>query len=217
MSYQDYIKSKKINDFVFRGFKITIDNPLPNHVSVKKTVDMMIDAVPKKLLTNVHSIKIGQYKYLLDRQIQASYSGGTIYMTNKQSSNSDMLDDLIHEVAHAVEEIYTDLIYSDGHLKKEFIAKRKKLWQILSSKGFECELDKFLDFNYNKEFDTFLYKGVGYDLLNSYTVGLFYSAYGSTSLREYFANGFEAFFFKQDLDVLKSISPKLYNKIEQLL
>ena len=35
---------------------------------------------------------------------------------------------------------------------------------------------------------------VGYDNLNNFTNGLFSSPYGATSLKEYFANGFEEFF-----------------------
>ena len=217
MSYKDYIKSRKVNNFVFKGFKVFIDNQLPEDVSIKKAISMLVETVPDNLLSNVHTIKVGQYKQLIDRYLQASYSAGTIYMTNEQSSSIDMLDDLIHEVAHSVEEIYTEMIYSDGQLKDEFIGKRKKLWTILTNKGFDCRLEKFLNFNYDEEFDIFLHKTVGYGLLNSYTANIFYSAYGSTSIREYFANGFEAFFFKKDLDVLKNISPRLYDKIVSLV
>ena len=39
--------------------------------------------------------------------------------------------------------------------------------------------------------DDFLYKDVGYALLNNLVMGLFPSAYAATSLREYFARGFE--------------------------
>jgi len=47
-------------------------------------------------------------------------------------------------------------------------------------------------------------------------MGLFVSPYAATSLREYFAIGFEEYHLK-DRVYLKKISPKLYFKIEELL
>ena len=69
---------------------------------------------------------------------------------------------------------------------------------------------------YDEEFDEYLYTVLGYPLLSSYTSGLFYSPYSATSVREYFARGFEAFFLYKDLKTLASVSPILYNRIETL-
>ena len=62
----------------------------------------------------------------------------------------------------------------------------------------------------------FLYKKVGYDIMRATTADLFHSPYAATSLREYFANGFEAFFLKEELSRLKFSSPKLFMKISKL-
>jgi len=67
-----------------------------------------------------------------------------------------------------------------------------------------------------EDFDMFLYKEVGYPLLSSVVASLFYSPYAATSLREYFANGFESFFMNKDIGRLKNISPTLYKKISKL-
>jgi hypothetical protein len=69
---------------------------------------------------------------------------------------------------------------------------------------------------YNKDFDEYLYTQIGYPALNAYANGLFYSPYASTSVREYFARGFEAYFLHKDLKTLANISPILYNRIETL-
>ena len=155
--------------------------------------------------------------FLEKRKIQGLYKDNTIYVTNEQESNLDMLDDIIHEVAHSVEEIYSSQIYSDELIQKEFLKKRKKLWLILKEKGIEGDLSLFLNPKFTHEFDNFLYSDVGYDTMYLYITDLFYSPYGATSLREYFANGFEAFFMKQEISRLKKISPVLYNKLEQLI
>ena len=66
-----------------------------------------------------------------------------------------------------------------------------------------------IQFQYNKKFDMYLYEEVGYPILNTLTVGLYCSPYGATSIREYFANGFE-FFFLKDRELVKQVSPQLY-------
>ena len=65
--------------------------------------------------------------------------------------------------------------------------------------------------------DNYLYKEVGYDrlnfIVNSYSI--FTSAYPATSLREYFASGFE-YYFLEEPTYLVEICPILSNKIEEL-
>ena len=68
---------------------------------------------------------------------------------------------------------------------------------------------------YNKKFDMYLYEEVGYPILNTLTVGLYCSPYGATSIREYFANGFE-FFFLKDRELVKQVSPQLYKKLLEI-
>ena len=128
-----------------------------------------------------------------------------------------MLNDLIHETGHSVEEIYRKLLYSDQKLESEFLRKRKDLWHELKRESLETSLSFFLEPDYDKDFDEYLYKQIGYPMLSVLTANLFYSPYASTSLREYFANGFEAFFMRDDVDRLKNLSPVLFSKLATLL
>ena len=86
----------------------------------------------------------------------------------------------------------------------------------MKAEGYGISEDFFNELDYNKKFDEFLYKDVGYDKLIYMTMGLFASPYGATSLREYFANGFQ-FYLLKDPGYLSKISPKLYEKIENLV
>ena len=61
----------------------------------------------------------------------------------------------------------------------------------------------------------FLYQDVGYALLTTLTMGLFVSPYAATSLREYFATGFDKYYL-EDRRYLKNISPILFEKIEYI-
>ena len=88
---------------------------------------------------------------------------------------------------------------------------------ILKSQGYDVDLTTFLNSSYNKEFDEFLYKTIGYEKLQYLISGLFVSPYGATSIREYWANAFEEFFMPDgDRTTVRTISPALYEKIELL-
>lgn len=218
MMKQEYIKSRQQDSkhFKVRGIEIFVKNEISNGVSIKVAVEELFSIVPGKLMVNINSIHVGEFKELSSRKIQALYKDSSIFMTNKQRSQEDILDDLVHEVAHSVEEIREAEIYSDNKIKDEFLSKRKELWFRLKNEGFEKDVSDFLRVEYNSEFDLFLYKEVGYPLLSSVAASLFYSPYGATSIREYFANGFEAFFLREDLGRLNSTSPSLFKKIANL-
>ena len=54
-------------------------------------------------------------------------------------------------------------------------------------------------------------------MLATLTTNIFYSPYAATSIKEYYANGFEAFLLKDDISRLKKISPQLYRKLVKLI
>ena len=77
--------------------------------------------------------------------------------------------------------------------------------------------DGFLnDLEYNKEIDLFLYKTIGYTILNQMVSNIFVSGYAATSINEYFAKGFEEYFIGSK-DKLKALSPILHSIIEELV
>ena len=94
--------------------------------------------------------------------------------------------------------------------------KRERLYQILKQEDLHTKHSLFLKTKYDKDFDNYLYRGIGYQALNMLIVGLFYSPYAVTSLREYFANGFEAFFLNKNKE-LKDICPVTWSKIDNLV
>jgi len=218
LTIKQYIKAKELKNYSISGIQVYKTNNLTNpDISDKLVISKMISSLPVKFLKNIKSIHIGDFKFLRDREMQAAYKDSKIYVTNVQSDSNDMLDDLIHEVAHSVEEIYGQTIYSDGQIEKEFLQKRGKLKLLLGNMGFfPPKSTRYQDSKYSLEFDKFLYDTIGYEKLSTVTSSLFYSPYGATSLSEYFANGFEAVFFDEDLVRLRSLSPVLYNKIKEI-
>lgn len=215
----NYIKRRESQKkfFTVKSVQVVVKDDLPSGLSIRNVITSSLSKVPEFLLKNLDIIYVGQFEELLDRDLHAIYKDASIFATNDHDSEESMIDDIVHEVAHSVEETYSDLIYSDSKIEKEFIQKRKRLWSILQDEGFEVSLINFINPEYDKNFDEFLYQEVGYPSLTASTVNLFYSPYAATSLREYFANGFEAFFMKEEIPRLKRISPRLFEKLELLL
>ena len=195
-------------------------------ISVKGDVSPVIDFdniiadlekfMPAHLFEEIDDIFIGSFSENDDRALEAHYESGAIYITSDLSSNRDYIENIVHEAAHSIEERMGLTIYGDGKIEGEFLGKRERLESRIRAEGFETS---GLDFNnpeYSKKLDLFLYEEIGYEKLSSLTMGLFYSPYASTSLREYFANGFEAYFLGQR-EYLPKIGQHLFIKLEEII
>lgn len=210
------IKTKTESKFSFKGISVTIKDPLPKSINFKEVLRKVFRMLPEHLFIGIKGIKVGAFEQLRSRGFQGMYQNKIIYLTNEHKDGKSIIDDLIHEVSHSVEVKFKNIVYQDESLKKEFLEKRKALWYIMKNKGLSVDLEKFLEPKFSKSLDNLFYKEVGYPVLGIYTSNLFYSPYGCTSLREYFANGFEAFYMKEDVERLRRISPVLYSKIIKL-
>mgnify|MGYP003949214579 CR=1 FL=1 len=171
------------------------------------------DLLASTLLSGVDVVYIGDMRELAGRN--ATYANAAIYMTNKEPTVEDMLENFVHEVAHSLEESYGPLIYTQD-LISEFKGKRERLRVLLEAQGFYTSPHLYTFTEYNEIFDKFLADEVGYPILLNLTIGLFASPYGATSIQEYFANGFEKYFL-EDPRYVWSVSPVLYEKIETVI
>lgn len=226
MNFKDSSQSKNElgEHILFGAIQVYTLQPLPDDVNLSAVLKNIEEKIPKMFFHNIDSIYIGHFKEFDENDTNAFYSDGALFITNDQDNDADLLDDIIHETAHAVELEYEGYIY-DLDLEREFLAKRKRLYDRLSTgrdgNPFTSSLaslinkEDFFRLEYNKDFDDLLYQDLGYDFLHNVSYDLFVSPYAITSLQEYWANGFENYFIGDSKDV-KSISPVLYNKIETL-
>jgi len=217
MTTRGYIKNSKPLQFRVKGVKVIQTGKFTGNFSPKESIEQALESIPQHLLGNLDSIYIGDYEFLKAREINAAYKDAAIFVSNEQDNNQDLADDIVHEVAHSIEETHQELIYSDKSIEREFLNKRRELYSILATEGYKAELIRFINPEYDSEFDQFLYKEVGYSALSMLSVNLFYSPYGATSLREYFANGFEALFHHRDVERIRAISPNLFDKLTKLV
>ena len=210
----NYIKNSSDNlanrkeTLFFNNITVYIKDPLPEHVSLKTVLTRVEAVLPKRLITNLEAIYVGEFEHLKKREVNAAFQDGALYISNVQDDEDDLLDDVIHEIAHSVEEEYGLQIYGNGIIEKEFIGKRKQLYNLLRSYDYDVQKSAFLSVDFSEDFDDLLYKDIGYDKLEHFTMGLFPSNYSVTSLREYFAVGFERYFLNSRTELAK-VSPEL--------
>jgi regulator of sigma D len=201
---------------LFNKVVVIIKDPLPKDINMTSVIRQVEKRLPYQLAINLDSIYVGEFSELDQREVESVYLDGAIFISNRQENEEMMASSIVHEIAHSLEEQFGEGIYGDSEIIDEFIAKRKKLMELLEAQGIIYP-DKraYLNTDFDEKLDDFFYREVGYELLNRITSGLFLTAYACTSLREYFSNGFEHYFMGEN-HYLKRISPKLYSKINAL-
>ena len=214
-------KNNSKEHFLYNTIPVYIDPDLfflDGKSNIRQVLDMVESSVPVDLASGIDVIYVGDFEEFEEKRFNAAYQDGAIYVINVQDNAKDMADDIVHEIAHSVEERFGNHIYGDGRLQNEFLGKRERLYQILKANNENSQEYKnlFHALEYNAKFDDYLVNKIGYKKLANYINGLFYSPYAATSVREYFARGFEAYFLFKDHNYLAKICPVLYNKLETL-
>ena len=198
------------------GIQVVVKDALPEDVNIRNILRIVFASIPQSYLEYVDALYVGQFESLSDKDFAAMYSQGAIYLNNVQVSEEDASSHIIHEFGHALEKNNSSVIYSDGLIEREFIAKRERVHSLLLAEGIDVPLSYVYDVEYNVEFDSILYNEVGYPMLTMLTTNIFYSPYFMTSINEYFAGTFEVFYGKRDVSFVKQVSPSVYEKIIEL-
>lgn len=205
-------RGKKMKDqYSVGGVDVFVKDPVPPSVDLVVVFDYISARIPFYLTKDVDVIYVGMFPEMVERDINAFYEDGAIYISSEQDDEMDMIDDIIHELSHAVEQKNGETIYGDSNLEREFRAKRQRLENRLRQ-NYDVPADFSITLDYDKNIDLFLYETVGYDALNQICVNIFPSAYAATSISEYWAKGFEEIFIG-DRGSLKQMCPILYNKL----
>jgi len=205
--------------FLFSRIMIYIQDPLvSDEVDFQQIIDTIEKQISSHLFDGIDIIYVGQYDELVERELEAFYESGAIYITNTLNDNIDYIENILHENAHALEEKDGLQIYGDQKIQNEFVGKRKRLAHNIKSAGHDIEGLDFTDPEFQQDIDDFLYQELGYDSLNYLINGLFLNPYAATSIGEYFASGFEKYLLSgSDRERLKVFSPELTKKIEELI
>tara|TARA_Y100000034_G_scaffold126518_1_gene177857 strand:+ start:628 stop:1302 length:675 start_codon:yes stop_codon:yes gene_type:complete len=202
---------------VFGSIPIIIKDKLTNYVDMTQLVKTIETLLPRFSKNLVKAIIVADHPIFDMKKVNAFYYDKKMYISNHQDDLNDMLDDIVHEYAHVLEKEYSKEIYSDKIIEDEFLLKRRQLERIIKYQDFDINEYDFDDIKYNKELDNFLLNVIGYERFGKLTnYGLFINPYAATSLREYYATGFEEYMLG-DHQELQTISPKLFNKIKNIV
>jgi len=206
---------KNLDSRLIDGIQVHIKDPLPKNIDAESVVKSIAKKLPEHILELVDVLYIGQFDFLEEKQVNAVYMDGAIYTTNNQTDNADMIDDVFHEYAHAIEKNYKVQIYSDNTIESEFMSKRSKLEALLDYEGYDIDQYNFSNPEYDMNFDIFLHNEVGYEKIRNLDQGMFLNSYSITSLSEYFATSFEEYYLR-DRRIVKKITPAVFIKINSI-
>ena len=105
-------------------------------VNVQSVIELLELKIPAHLFDEIDTIMVGTFDFLDQRELEATYKDGAIYISNKIMTDEDLLENILHELSHSLEVPLGRIIYSDFRIEREFIAKRKTLKRILASEGY---------------------------------------------------------------------------------
>jgi hypothetical protein len=212
---RDGAKGDNFGSMSIGNIDVVVSSPLPEEIDLKRVLHNFYNMLPKRFFHGLDAVYVMESPIFKEREINAFYRDAALFISPDQDNEQDLVDDLVHEIAHHLEAINPEEIYSDNKLKREFVKKRKQIKFELASEGYDLNELDFEEISYNKTFDLFLYKNVGYPKMRNIGSGVFLRPYAATSIREYFASGFEAFYLGKKDDLYK-VSPVLYTLIERL-
>jgi len=176
--------------------------------------------LPVSSYAGINNVYFGEFDILKKRSLTALHHKDNIYISSEElTSEKEILDDLVHEFAHRFEENNSERIYEDGKIINEYLGKMNRLHDLIvqdhNLDDYGVTYFDFINTQFDSEFDKFLFNGIGYDKITNIAPTLFIRPYAATSVREYFATGFEDYYLEGGLQ-LKKISPILHSRIELL-
>ena len=124
-------KSSDMSRTLFGSIPVFVKDPIDNNIDLDVVLKKLEKFLPIQFTNGVDSIYVGYFDILIDREINAMYQDGAIYVTNIQDDVDDMVDDIVHEFAHAVEDVYGHMLYADNMIEEEFLGKRTRLYHIV--------------------------------------------------------------------------------------
>lgn len=201
---------------IFGTINVFIKDPLSQEINLTNIIMDLEDTIPQHFFHDIDMVIVGQFNELNSRGVRAAFMDGAIYATNDQPSEEQLFEDIIHEIAHAVEKTHEYKLYGDELIEKEYLEKKKRFLDLLQSNGIKVPNRIRYESEYSKLFDEFLFFELGYDKVTPFSQGLFLTPYASVSISEYFATAFEYYFVQSDLPYVKELCPQLFNKLREI-
>ena len=99
------------------GKLLYVQEPFIGDVDVQNVINDIEYSIPPHLFEEVDTIIVGAFDFLEERDLEAIYKDGAIYISSKIINSRDLLENILHEMAHSLEDLMGYYIYSDGTLQ----------------------------------------------------------------------------------------------------
>ena len=104
-------------EYKLYNINIYIKDKFKNKINLENVIEQLKSTLPESMFEEIDSMYIGKFEMLNDHDLNALYSDGAIYISNIQDNESDLIDDIVHEIAHSLETKYALLISLDPAAK----------------------------------------------------------------------------------------------------
>jgi len=66
------------------------EDPLPEYINLRAVLDKIEQMMPSAYFRYIDAVKIGTFPEMIDRELNAMYKDGVLYISNFQASEEDM-------------------------------------------------------------------------------------------------------------------------------
>ena len=102
-------EQQNIEYLLFNSIPIIIKDKLSNNIDIKNLINSIENALPYSFRKLINSIIILDDPTFSQRKINAFYYNSSLYISNNQDNENDILDDIVHEYSHALEEKFEEV------------------------------------------------------------------------------------------------------------
>ena len=155
---------QKNSDFyTSRGIHVYFKDKIANEIDVESVMAKIESKLPAHMLSEIEMIVIGWFDEFEEREVNAFYDSGAVYVSNIQNSDEDLFDDIVHEISHSVEEalLLGERLYvmapRPGRIHKEYnlpfasMGLKEDLREIKNLKDFTSKREEILTMIWNME------------------------------------------------------------------
>ena len=89
-------------EFTMDGIQVFIKDKITNGINIKNVLDVINSYIPSEFLKEIDSIYVGMFDDFIKKDVNAAYKDGAIYISNVQDNEQDLIDDIVHEIAHSL-------------------------------------------------------------------------------------------------------------------
>ena len=110
---------KKLKEYNIYGKPFIFAEPFINDIDLEYIKKKIESSIPEYFFDNIDGFFVGYVEEFFNdgREYNAMFKDGAIYLSPDQDNEKDLLDDILHELAHAVEQKNEIEIYGDGRLE----------------------------------------------------------------------------------------------------